>query len=395
MLQKLLLLFLGILLPLFLLEVLLRIITQPTSGNKYIYDQMLGHRRKPNFSGVYSSPEYFVNVEYNSHGFRDVEHNLENEKKCYRIAFLGDSYIEGIQVDRSELITSVLEKQIASYTTRCVEVMNFGISGFGTAQEYLLLESEVIKYSPSAVILGLLPGNDIRNNSIKLDQATSDYSFAQRPYFSLENNKLELHPPTEAARVSFERRGWRYKIFDNSALLKFLHQRLTHVDAVANLMVRFGFLSKSTLLLTRGVPTDYNIYLPELDNEWKNAWEITEILLGKFKKLLTSKNIPLLVVVIPSREQIYSQDWQEILDTYPDMKNKKWDLEYPNKRLNDYLQYNKIEAIDLLGIFNKHSLNPERINYKLDGHWTSFGHKIAAEAISGKIVEMNWLGTHE
>ena len=49
-----------------------------------------------------------------------------------------------------------------------IEVMNFGVDGYGTAQEFFTLLEDVWQFSPDIVVLAFFPGNDVRNNSVIL-----------------------------------------------------------------------------------------------------------------------------------------------------------------------------------------------------------------------------------
>ena len=65
-------------------------------------------------------------------------------------------------------------------------MINFGVSGYGTAQELLTLRHYVWDYSPDIVLMAFLPGNDVRNNSKELEPEKL------RPFFRLRDGELEL-----------------------------------------------------------------------------------------------------------------------------------------------------------------------------------------------------------
>jgi len=64
---------------------------------------------------------------------------------------------------------------------KLLEVLNFGVGGYGTAQEYVLLEAKAIRYQPDLVLLQFSPG-DVMDNSPEL-AARIDDSFATAPSF--------------------------------------------------------------------------------------------------------------------------------------------------------------------------------------------------------------------
>ena len=59
-----------------------------------------------------------------------------------------------------------------------VEVINFGVSDYGTAQELIVLREKVWFYDPDFVLLAIFTQNDISNNSVALEKQK------MRPFFS-------------------------------------------------------------------------------------------------------------------------------------------------------------------------------------------------------------------
>ena len=58
-------------------------------------------------------------------------------------------------------------------------IINFGVTEYGTTQQYLTLKNNVWEYNPDLVLLAFYSGNDISDNLKAL--STKNY----RPYFSL------------------------------------------------------------------------------------------------------------------------------------------------------------------------------------------------------------------
>ena len=67
-----------------------------------------------------------------------------------------------------------------------LEVLNFGISGHGTAQQLQMLRHYAGRFEPDVVLLAFFAGNDIRNNSRRLEPDPV------RPFFQLEAGQLVL-----------------------------------------------------------------------------------------------------------------------------------------------------------------------------------------------------------
>ena len=154
----------------------------------YDYDPICGSKLRPGVSG-YFLKEGGGYVSINSDGLRDREHALAHPPDTLRIAVLGDSFAEAMQVNREETFWAIMEKELQGCPNlggRRVEVINFGQAGFGTAQELLALRHRAWKYAPDVVVLAFFT-DDIRRNLPEFMQ----YDF--NPYFSLEDGRLVLH----------------------------------------------------------------------------------------------------------------------------------------------------------------------------------------------------------
>jgi len=128
------------------------------TGHRYLYDETLGWRNIPNWSAT----TYDRTLTINSRGLRDREYPLAKPEGVFRILVLGDSFTWGYGVSDEEVFTERLEKALAT-AGRSVEVLNAGVSGWGTDQELLYLEREGLQSSPDLVVLAFFLYNDPDN----------------------------------------------------------------------------------------------------------------------------------------------------------------------------------------------------------------------------------------
>jgi hypothetical protein len=380
--------FLSLLGTFILLEIVIRTYVPKNDVNSFIADSKLGFRRNPDSEGFYKTNEFNNYIKFNAYGWNDVERSIAKPDNTFRIIVLGDSYVEGLQVAREQTFTHKLETLLNnSGRKKRYEVINMGVGGYGTTQELLLLKDRGLEFEPDLVILSLLTGNDIRNNSIFLDQSTKNWKKAFRPYIELSKDTSILHLPGSKGLSKISRAGWKYWLFDNFMLIKFIHKRLSRIEGCAKLMVKYGFLAKSTYLNMTGIPVDYQIYLSNTEDEWEKAWTTTEYLLNEMKKILNERNIPFVVMIVTNREQIYREDWMQILKSYPEMQEKKWDLSIPDKRVASILNKLGIDYISLKPFFQQKAKAKahKRLHYKNDGHWTAEGHALGAKLLFNHI----------
>ena len=126
-------------------------------------------------------------VRINRFGFRDAERQAAKQPGTFRIAVLGDSFTEARQVALEDTFCSVLERELnqhADVAADSIEVLNFGVSGYGASQQLLTLQHRVWDFDPDAVLLAFYTGNDVSDNSQALKGA------ATIPYHYYEGDDL-------------------------------------------------------------------------------------------------------------------------------------------------------------------------------------------------------------
>ncbi|MEZ4649780.1 MAG: hypothetical protein R3E97_13540 [Candidatus Eisenbacteria bacterium] len=184
------LLFGSLLFCLGLAEVLLRILDPsfvPSAGGERHYfcgfDERLGWAPLPNVDGRHERHGFSVLVHQNEFGLRapDGLSVGRNDPELRRVVVLGDSYVGGYGVEQDEMFTAPEVQGPAA------ELLNLGVSGYGTDQECLLYESLGTRFEVDEVALVITPYNDIENNL-----ASRQYGYA-KPYFTEGGQGLILH----------------------------------------------------------------------------------------------------------------------------------------------------------------------------------------------------------
>jgi lysophospholipase L1-like esterase len=100
--------------------------------------------------------EGFSRSRFNSQGLQDIERSQTKPAKTFRIACVGDSYVEALQVDRNVNFLNLSEKQLndgRKQNDRRFEVLNFGVASHNLGQIYLHLKDQALSYSPDLVIV--------------------------------------------------------------------------------------------------------------------------------------------------------------------------------------------------------------------------------------------------
>jgi hypothetical protein len=99
----------------------------------------------------------------NGAGFRnDRDFPHAKPPGSVRVLCLGDSHTQGYEVRQEATFASVIERRLAARGLKA-EVLNAGVSGFGTAEQLAFLETEGIRYQPDVVVVGFF-ANDYEDN---------------------------------------------------------------------------------------------------------------------------------------------------------------------------------------------------------------------------------------
>jgi lysophospholipase L1-like esterase len=246
--------------------------------NFYQADAERGWALRPGAEGWYRR-EGGAWVRINRDGLRDREHALAKPPGTLRIAVLGDSMAEALQVPQEETFWSLLPGALATCPAlagRSVETLDFGVSGYGTAQELLTLDDRAWRYDPDIVLLTVYTGNDIRNNYRPLEQDPL------RPYFTLEDGRLRLDDAFRREAAFRFRRGplgrLAYFGLDHSRLLQ-LVKRAQVALATRRVAARQHAVEGNEVLGELGL--DNAVYSPPADDDWRQAWAVTEALVRR------------------------------------------------------------------------------------------------------------------
>jgi hypothetical protein len=117
----------------------------------------------------------------NEFGYLGKGYPYEKDTNVFRIALLGDSYVEGCQVFSRDHFGTIIEKTLKEKLNKKIEVLNFGMSGFCLIDCYCYYNNFVKKFNTDLVLF-FVTDEDI--NTLE----TSN----RRPKCSFENDSIKI-----------------------------------------------------------------------------------------------------------------------------------------------------------------------------------------------------------
>ena len=354
-----------------------------SSANFYRRDQILGATLRPGAHGWWTR-EGRDYIRINSDGLRDREHSINKPPNTFRIAVLGDSYAEALQLPMQQAFWSIMESRLrgcAAMSNQNVEVINFGVSGYGTAQELLTLRQRVWKYDPDVVLLTVTTGNDISDDSRQLKGADD------LPYFVLSDGKLILDDSFRNNRrvrwhASTAGHVWDWTI-DRSLALQAMREGLNAISAryQASRDQKAGKIDQVGLF--------NQVYHEPTDPIWTNAWQVTEALIVEMSREVHNRGAQFVVVTLSSPVQVHPDP-----KLRADFMQREGisDLFYPDRRIQSLCDREGIPILVLAPVLQAYAEQHRVFLHGFDqnvggGHWNQQGHAVAGELIS------SWLCT--
>lgn len=299
-----------------------------------VLDDQLGWKHAANVAKVFTNETGAeIRIVQNAHGQRGKFYDFARTPGNDRILVLGDSFAEGGEVSEADLFSARLESRYPR-----LEVVNTGVSGYGTVQEYLYLVSAGWKFHPDRVLL-LFYENDLTDNCLSYF-----FPFGPRPYAVLDQTGIHFSEKLDPAayrkfilplpfRLALNRYSYLYYFLNSRFYYQIFWDRMQQLHAA------------------------------DLAAIGEQKFEVFYRILTTMRDSLAARQIELAVVLIPTREEA-AQGVSRTLDT-----------------IGEFCRKNGIAFIPLLERFHQEIRAGAGMYFPRDIHWTAAGHRVAAEEI--------------
>ena len=320
------------------------------------YHPVIGHRYIPGIQARIPHESGGYLVQTNSSGFR-CRHEFVKEKpdKTFRVLLFGDSFTAGDGVSNKYRFGDLLEERLSG-----LQVLNFGLSGTGTDQQYLAFDNYGSDLTYDLLLICPLVQNIKRVSSryeTVLARENGEVGFIAKPYFELDNDALVLKN-TPVAKGILDRE--ELETGDN-----FLANQGTMERSIRGFVNRYLYPVKNLLQKTVA-------YDPVSEYSHVNGWEW-----NLMKKILmlwvrSTNGVPVVICPIPLYHHVeglsspvnYQQRFAELSDE-------------PNVQVHDPL-YRFLE---------ESQETRRQCRFEVDQHFTQLGHSIMADALMPVIVD--------
>jgi lysophospholipase L1-like esterase len=407
----------GISLALVTAEICLRLLglSYPTMTTFLSQDYHTGWAHKPGISFPNPLEGRRTRIIFNSFGMRDDrEYQIKKSPGVFRIAVLGDSFTEALQVAQKDDFVSIAELELSSCKAlqgRKPQLLNFGVFGYGTAQELIQLRQRVVQWSPDLVVLQFYT-NDLADNNPATARGSQSHSWAwgPRPYSLLRNGVLV---EDDAFRTSgmvkdnialqdwnHTRFHWLYALIINSRVRQLLHY--LRRNAVIRPFFHIELWIEKEVFSVPQVPLPPKLSLdrgPMLEaafrreapllrepqeEVWTRSWRLTEALLTETARESAAHGARFLLLVATDPLQVYPDK---------DLRQKFLpDPFYLNRRLETLAEKKGFDILNLAEPLQAYVDQRHAYLHGFDdltgwGHYNETGHRLVGHLLAQKICD--------
>ncbi|HEX8556483.1 MAG TPA: hypothetical protein VF668_00045 [Pyrinomonadaceae bacterium] len=379
----------------------------------YTPDPVRGYVLEPGAEGWHTK-EGRSYVRINSDGLRDREHDRRKPPDVLRVAVVGDSYTEALQVAQEDGFVSVLGRRLGACPRlggRAVEVINFGVSGYSTAQELLTLREKVWAYSPDVVLLLVTTNNDVTDNVRAMKEADDI------PYMTLRGDELALDDSfRESAKYRF-----RASALARAGRWLYSNLRVVHAVQQARHVLKAKLAQRRDRQLAErqrerreaaaraeagGPPAPGQqegaqpavarsdlanmVYVEPADDAWRDAWRLMERLLVEMRGEVEAHGARFFVATGSNPIQVFPDPAARA--AFLARLGPGADLLYPERRFEDIARRRGLVMFHLAPELQAYA---DRNRVFLhgwpgdlgNGHWNERGHALAGELLAQKLCE--------
>jgi hypothetical protein len=357
---------------------------------------------RPGAESIASSPgEFRLPVRINSQGLHDREYRVARTPGSTRILFLGDSFLQALQVpapqSAQDLIEEGLTRRLESSGRGPVEVINAGVAGYGPGHELLLYRRMAPVWQPDLVLVLLCMGNDVEDESPQLAQRVFLSGIEHNVFFEIDDGRpVSLVAPRAENLSPYAPTGHPVSNSKRPAYLA-LHKALALHSRVYRL-VTSRLLGNPWLLARLGrMGVAQTPFLPSKyarnahDPPYEEALTVVKALLLQMAVEAHRNGSAFGVAIVPELAQVRPEVVLGKFARSSTFQNE-FDPQKTSRDLGVFLASRNIPCLDLWPSFrDEERRTGEPLYFRRDGHLNALGHRVMARALEEWLLDSRLL----
>jgi hypothetical protein len=269
-------------------------LTDSTVLPREVIDRRLGWRYR---SGYIDDQD-----RVNTQGLRgDREYTAAPGPAVTRVAVFGDSFVYATEVGYREAWTSILEE-----LNPAVEVLNYGVGGYGTDQAYLRFLDEGADLRPDYVIIGFAPVNLPRVvNVYRRFLSDRDMPLVKPRFMLQDENTLRLLPNPVPDRDAYIKLLESPHLITRLGMFDYWYNRAQYEGRIHNHSAAVRLASELILRVRRRFLDPDRILDGRSFNTASSAYRIQLLVFRDFSAAIRRSGATPLVVIFPDIQSLH------------------------------------------------------------------------------------------
>jgi hypothetical protein len=334
--------------------------------NIFASDPIVGFTFKPNAQTYEKGSEYNTLYQINSNGLRDREYG-EKKENTFRVLLLGDSFSVSHGLTIEESLSRQMEKALQGLTDsngrpKKIEVVNTAVGGYSPYNYWKAYQRWAPVFKPDAVLIGLSP------DDYECDNENMRYVIEYGETLSVLKEGQE---PGKRRGITIKRvRKW---LSWNSEFYILMRNFIYYNDIVRSISLQIN---------PGGIEDDsqLQLYMVSKQEKTHQAWSKSFSFLTKLKKETSADGVDMILVSIPLKLEIDSEQYQQVLVT-KGLKKEQIDLDQQLREISIFCRKENIALLDPRPSMREHHVKTP-CYFVLDGHWNAEGVRVAACSIA-------------
>ena len=334
--------------------------------NIYESDPIIGIIYQPNATTYEKGREYNALYQINSVGLRDREYGLKHEG-IFRVLLLGDSFSVSHGLPIEDSLSRQIERALQALADSHglavkFEVVNAAVGGHSPYNYWKAFLRWSPVFEPDAVMVGLSP-DDYDSSNAGLNYVIEDGSVVA----TFRDGET---PKKGGGNYVLRLRKW---LSWNSELYVLLRNFFYYNEIVGQASMWFSAKGEERVNLLK----QFMVPQPE---SMSLSWNTSFSYLDKLYEAAKDRDIPLLMISIPLKDEIDDAVFQRTL-TSSGLNRNQIDLNQPLNELSRYCNSRNIPLFNLRPAIKSRNIEVP-CYFIYDGHWVPEGIRAASASIA-------------
>ncbi|MEM7009807.1 MAG: hypothetical protein AAF462_11805 [Thermodesulfobacteriota bacterium] len=297
------------------------------------------------------------------------------------IVTIGDSHTYGVSATAANSWPSSLSRISGK------NIYNLSLGGYGPAEYLYLMENKALNLNPELIIVGFYLGNDLKDSLTAVYTVPIWEALRTNSEIKLEDVQKNNKPNKKGLTDWLSANSVLYRIISSSAIGDNLRQQRRLDRGEEILMLQIDEIGINTGFTPDRRLKGLDLGTPEI----REGLKLSLSFLNKMNQLAKDNDTEFLVVILPTKENVYSDfiNQDQELSQSEKLKALITNEEIANQFVRAFFDANSISYIDMLEPLKNAAQTQQIYPNNFGGHSNKNGYEIIADNVGQHIQAEN------